>query len=112
MKLFIKVLFTILISIGLIQQAQAQRVIRRQVNGYVRDSITGVPIANAIISNETTHQMTTPNQKGFFNITAAPNDVIFINAFNYSYDTLIANNNLPDTLQIALVREPEYLPGV
>ena len=105
-------LFTILISIGLSQQAQAQRTIKRQINGYVRDSITGVPIANAIISNETSHQKTTPNQNGFFKITAAPNDVIFINAFNYNYDTLIATNNLPDTLEVALVREPEYLPGV
>ena len=52
MKLSIKALFTILISIGLTQQAQAQRVIKRQINGYVRDSITGVPISNAIISNE------------------------------------------------------------
>ncbi len=67
---------------------------------------------NAIISNETAHKITTPNQQGFFSITAAPHDVIFINAFNYNYDTLIATNNLPDTLQIALAREPEYLPGV
>src|SRR4051794_891093 len=112
MKLPIKTLFIILISIGFIQQTQAQRAIKRQINGFVRDSITGVPIMNAIISNETTHKIATPNQHGFFSITAAPNDVIFINAFNYNYDTLIASNNQPDTLQIALAREPEYLPGV
>jgi hypothetical protein len=97
---------------GLIHQVQAQRVIRRQINGLVRDSITGIPIVNAIISNETTHKMVTPNQSGLFTITAAPNDVIFINAFNYNYDTLIATNLLPDTVQIALIREANYLPGV
>jgi hypothetical protein len=112
MKLSVKAIFFLLISIGLIQQVQAQRVIKRQINGFVRDSITGVPIVNAIISNESSKKMTMPNQEGFFSITAAPNDIIFINAFNYNYDTLIANNNLPDTLEIALVREPEYLPGV
>src|SRR3954451_9822423 len=105
MKLSFKALLIILICTGFIQQAQAQRVIKRQINGYVRDSITGVPIINAIISNETAHKITTPNPQGFFSITAAPNDVIFINAFNYNYDTLIASNNQPDTLQIALARE-------
>lgn len=112
MKLFIKYLIIILIGIGFVQQAQAQRAIRRKIMGYVLDSITGTPIVNAIISNETTHKITTPDQKGFFSITAAPDDVIFINAFNYNYDTLIATSHLPDTLQVALVREPEYLPGV
>ena len=112
MKLSFKIIFILLISTGFIQQTQAQRVIKRQINGFVRDSITGVPLVNAIITNETTKKVSTPNQHGFFSITAAPNDVIFINAFNYNYDTLIANNNLPDTLEIALVREPEYLPGV
>ena len=111
MKLSTKALI-ILISMGLVHQVQAQRTIRRQISGFVRDSITGVPIVNAIISNETAHKITTPNQQGFFNITVAPNDVIFINAFNYNYDTLIANNSLPDTLHIQLVREAEYLPGV
>lgn len=112
MKPTFKTLSIILISIVIVQQVQAQNTIRRQINGYVRDSITGVPIMNAIISNETMHKMTTPNQKGFFSITAAPDDVIFINAFNYNYDTLIANYRLPDTIQVALVREAAYLPGV
>ena len=112
MKLFIKTLSIILISIALVQQVQAQRTIRRQITGYVRDSITGIPIVNAIISNETTHKTVTPNQQGIFNITVAPDDVLFIDAFNYNYDTLIASNLLPDTLRIDLVREPEYLPGV
>lgn len=112
MKLAIRYLFFILLSTGLVQNVQAQRAIRRQITGYVRDSITGIPISNAIVSNETTHKTVTPDQKGFFSITVAPNDVLFIDAFNYNYDTLIASNLLPDTMRINLVREPEYLPGV
>jgi hypothetical protein len=112
MKVLIRILFTLFISTAITQHAQAQKVVKRQITGYVRDSVTGVPLINAVITNETSKKTVTPNQKGFFKITAAPNDVIFINAFNYSFDTLIATNNLPDTLHLTLVREPEYLPGV
>lgn len=85
---------------------------KRLIKGYVRDSITGVPIVNAIISNENTKKMITPNQNGFFSITATRGDFISINAFNYNFDTIKAINNLPDTLQIALIRVNEILPGV
>ena len=111
MQLSIKYFFILLLGIACTQAVQAQK-IKRQLKGFVRDSITGIPITNTIISNETTHKMTTPDGKGFFSITALPGDVIFINAFNYSFDTLIAGNRTPDTLQIDLTRIPEYLPGV
>ncbi len=85
---------------------------KRIVQGFVRDSITGVPILNAIISNETTHKMVTPDQNGFFKIPASRNDLVFVNAFNYRFDTLRAIWQLPDTSVIELVRLPDELPGV
>ena len=74
---------------------------KRLVKGYVRDSITGVPIVNAIITNESTKKMITPDQNGFFSISASRGDLIFINAFNYNFDTVKAISNLADTLQIS-----------
>ncbi len=85
---------------------------KRLVKGYVRDSITGVPIVNAIITNESTKKMITPDQNGFFSISASRGDLIFINAFNYNFDTVKAISNLADTLQISLIRVNEILPGV
>ncbi len=85
---------------------------KRMVKGYVRDSITGVPIVNAIITNATTNKMITPDQNGFFSITASRNDVIFINAFNYEFDTLKTIAGIPDTFHISLIRINEVLPGV
>ena len=85
---------------------------KRLINGYVRDSITGVPIVNAIITNESTKKMITPDQNGFFSILATRGDLIFINAFNYDFDTLKATYGLPDTLHIQLIRTNEVLPNV
>ncbi len=85
---------------------------KRLVNGYVHDSITGVPIVNAIITNESTKQMITPDQNGFFSIQAERGDLIFINAFNYEFDTVKATYGLPDTLHIVLIRTNEVLPNV
>lgn len=85
---------------------------KRLVQGYVRDSITGVPIINAIISNETTKKMITPDQNGFFSIAASRGDLIFIDAFNYNFDTVKTNYGMPDTLRIQLIRTNEVLPNV
>ena len=85
---------------------------KRLVRGYVRDSITGVPIVNAIITNEATKKMITPDGNGFFSITASRGDLIFINAFNYDFDTIKAVSSLPDTLHITLIRTNEILPEV
>ena len=85
---------------------------KRLIKGYVRDSITGVPITNAIISNESTKKLVTPDANGFFSITASRNDQILINAFNYNFDTIRAGNRTPDTLYISLIRTSETLQGV
>lgn len=89
--------------------AQAQK---RLLQGYVHDSATGVPVINAIISNETTKKMVTPDQNGFFSITVSQGDMVFINAFNYVFDTLRATTLMPDTLHVQLSRVPELLPSV
>ncbi len=105
LKIYFSVLLLVLFSFSSIAQ-------KRLIKGYVRDSITGVPIVNAIISNENTRKLITPDQNGFFSITASRGDYIIINAFNYTFDTLKATANLPDTLRIALIRVNEILPGV
>ena len=85
---------------------------KRLIKGYVRDSITGVPITNAIISNETSKKLVTPDANGFFSITASRGDQILINAFNYNFDTIQATNRIPDTLHISLIRTNETLENV
>ncbi len=100
-------LLTALLLLSLTTMAQ-----RRLIKGYVRDSITGVPIVNAIISNEGSRKMVTPDQNGFFSITASRGDFIIINAFNYNFDTLKATASVPDTLHIQLIRTNEILPTV
>lgn len=85
---------------------------KRLVKGYVRDSITGVPITNAIISNEVTKKIVTPDANGYFSLTASRGDQIIINAFNYNFDTIRATSRTPDTLYITLVRSSETLAGV
>ena len=85
---------------------------KRLIKGYVHDSITGVPIVNAIISNEMSKKMVTPDQNGFFSITASRGDQIIINAFNYNFDTLRATSRVADTVRIQLLRTSETLQGV
>ena len=85
---------------------------KRLIKGYVRDSITGVPIVNAIISNEMSKKMVTPDQNGFFSISASRGDQIIINAFNYNFDTLRATSRLEDTVHIQLIRFGETLQAV
>lgn len=85
---------------------------KRMVQGYLRDSITKIPMNNAIVTNENTHQVVFTNDKGFFSITAARNDMIYFDAFNYRFDTLVVNKVLPDTIIVYLSKEPEQLPGV
>ena len=82
------------------------------IKGFVRDSITGVPIVNAIISNEATKKMVTPDQNGFFSISASRGDQVLINAFNYNFDTIQATSQLADTIRIQLIRINELLPNV
>ncbi len=101
------ILFLLILMNALSAMAQ-----KRLVNGYVHDSITGVPIVNAIITNESTKKMITPDQNGFFSILATRGDLIFINAFNYDFDTVKATYGLPDTLHIQLIRTNEVLPNV
>ena len=105
LKKFLLIAFISFISLSALAQ-------KRLIKGYVRDSITGVPIVNAIITNESTRKMITPDQNGFFSITASRGDMIFINAFNYNFDTLYNTSRLPDTVLISLVRVSEILPGV
>ena len=103
----ISLLAILIVFISLTSSAQ-----RRLIKGYVHDSITGVPIVNAIISNETSKKLITPDQNGFFSITASRGDFIIINAFNYNFDTLKAASGMPDTLHIQLIRTNEILPTV
>lgn len=100
-------LIVVILLITLAASAQ-----KKQIKGFVRDSITGVPIVNAIITNQNTKKMITPDQNGFFSITASRGDFISINAFNYNFDTIKAENNQPDTLSVTLIRVNENLPGV
>lgn len=93
----------------LLQQVQAQK---KLVKGYIYDSATHAPMTNAIITNENTHRVVFTNSEGFFSITASRNDIIFFDAFNFKFDTLIVTRTMPDTLAIYMRPEPATLPGV
>ena len=58
------------------------------INGYLRDSITHFVIREGTIKNATTGQIIRTDEKGFFRLKAAPNDLIYVLATAHRYDTL------------------------
>lgn len=81
------------------------------VSGYVRDSITHFPIKSTITNSATRSKVQT-DVNGLFRIRLAPNDLIYIAAPSYHYDTLRYSILFGDTLTIYLSPSGNILPGV
>jgi len=90
--------------------ATAQR--RATVHGYVLDSISYSPIANASVTNTNTNKSTTTNERGIFSLPVGINDVLFVTATGYHFDTLRYNILLRDTLVMYMSTLAHVLPGV
>ncbi len=94
MKRFVLVMLAVVISFGL----HAQK--RKLVYGYLKDSVTNIPIKIASVRNLNTNTTVMTNNEGRFAIEAAENHVLSFAAVGYFFDTLQYNKNLvvQDTL--------------
>ncbi|HEV7332140.1 MAG TPA: hypothetical protein VGN63_13980 [Flavisolibacter sp.] len=72
------------------------------LNGYVRDSLTHLPVLGATLSNSTKGQKVSTDGKGFFRIIVSPNDLLYALATGYHYDTLRYSLLFQDTITIFL----------
>jgi hypothetical protein len=101
-------LLIILITISVFSTAQK----RTAVHGYILDSINYSPIANAQVTNTNTNKSTTTNEKGMFSLPVGLNDVLFVTAADYHFDTLRYSILLRDTLVMYISSLAHVLPGV
>lgn len=89
--------------------AQAQTGI---IKGYLRDSITHYPIQNGSVINQRTQKKVTTNDNGFFFLEATSGDRLYLQAPDYTFDTLDYAPFFKDTLTVFLSPAGSILPGV
>lgn len=82
------------------------------MNGFLSDSITHFPISNGTVVNATSKKSVQSNEKGFFQLEAAPNDFIYAFAKSYRYDTLVYSFIFNDTISLYLPPAGNILPNV
>lgn len=104
-----KVSLYLIVFISLAHLANAQR---KQVAGFLQDSVTHFPVINGTITNYTTKQQTKTDEKGFFRIEAVPNEIIYALAENYRYFSLTYSAIYSDTLVLYLPPAGNLLPDV
>jgi flagellar hook protein FlgE len=85
---------------------------KNMVSGYLRDSITHFAIAGGTIKNNSSNKSVRTNEKGFFVLPAASNDLIYASAPNYKFDTVRYASIFADTIQIFLTPGGSILPTV
>lgn len=72
------------------------------LSGYVKDSLTHLPVFGATLSNSTKAQKVSTDSHGFFRIQVSPNDLLYALARGYHYDTLRYSFLFQDTITIFL----------
>lgn len=82
------------------------------MKGFLLDSITHFPISNGTVVNATSKKSTQSNEKGFFQLQAAPNDFIYAYAKSYLHDTLVYSFIFNDTITLHLPPSGNILPNV
>ena len=82
------------------------------MTGYLRDSVTHYPINGGIITNTSRSASVISNENGFFRISTAPNDLIYIYARSYQNDTLRYSTLFADTIDFFLSPTGSLLPNV
>lgn len=98
------------VSLTISVSSSAQK--RTMVYGLVLDSLKYTPIKNASVLNTNSNKTTTTNDRGIFGIPAAINDVLFVTANGYHFDTLRYSMLMHDTLFVYMNTLADVLPGV
>ena len=84
---------------------------KRTVVGYVLDSTGYFPLNKATVTNVLTNKTVQANNRGQFQVTASPGDLLYITAEGYHFRRL-EYSMLQDTLYVYLGKLPKELPGV
>jgi hypothetical protein len=85
---------------------------RRIVYGFLKDSITQLPIPSGTITNANTKKNVRTEQNGNFLIEVAPNDVLYAVAKDYKFDTLHYSTLSKDTIAIYLPPSDDIMETV
>ena len=75
---------------------------QRMLSGYLKDSITELPLAGGMLSNPATKKKVQTDAAAFFQLPVSPNDLLYALAPHYNYDTLRYSPLFQDTLTIYL----------
>jgi len=97
--------FLLLIIFLFYSKVNAQQVL----NGFLKDSLTHLPISTAKIFNRTTTQTVWSNTKGLFSIKANTNDIILISPDGYSSRTITYSSLFADTILLYLSSSSKLL---
>lgn len=73
------------------------------LSGYLKDSLTHLPIAGGTLSNPSIKKKVQTDASGFFRLPVSPNDLLYALAVRYNYDTLRYSMLFQDTVTIYLV---------
>jgi len=82
------------------------------LKGFLLDRETHFPIHKGTITNYHSKKKVLTNEKGFFLIEVNPNDLIYLTAPDYHYDTIRYSVFYKDTLQLFLSPSGTLLPNV
>jgi hypothetical protein len=85
---------------------------RDLINGYIKDSITLLPVSGGTVTNIHTKKSTRTDDRGFFSLEANPGDVLQAYSKNYKFDTLRYSVLMKDTVTIFLVPSGDILEPV
>lgn len=75
---------------------------QRLLSGYLKDSLTRLPIAGGTFSNPATKKKVQTDMNGFFRLPVSPNDLLYAMAPHYNYDTLRYSPLFQDTITLYL----------
>jgi hypothetical protein len=81
-------------------------------SGYLKDSVTNLPVSGGTVINFNTQKKVQSDRRGFFRLQATPNDVLYVTAPSYRFDTLRFSYLFADTITIHLFPVGHVLPGV
>lgn len=90
-------LFSLLIFASITGNTQS-----RILYGYLKDSLSGKPVALASITNTVTKQTVVSNQEGRFRITVSAGHILSFAAVGYGFDTTLLGLDFKDTIYVRM----------
>jgi hypothetical protein len=103
---------TLLLSVAIVISAGVAAQKRTMVFGYVLDSAKYSPVKSATVLNTNSNKTTTTNEQGIFRLPVGINDVLFITANGYHFDTVRYTLLMRDTVFVYINTLAHVLPGV